>query len=462
VGEHFTQRFVFYNMSAIPAQAAFSKALHRYAIVVVLVTLGLVGIGGLVTSHGVGMAVPDWPTSYGYNMFALPVSLWLTGGVFHEHTHRLWASVVGVLVVALTRWLGGSKSRWPLMIIGVVEIMVGQGLLHPDALHTAIRQVGMAEIVGGQDLLLLLEEWKGAGHFLSGIGGVVLLGGIVWVKNAPAARPLPALGWWAFWLVQLQGLLGGLRVVLDSHVFAGTRLGIVFGVFHGCLAQVFLVLLAVIALFTSRWWMERQAPARREPDHQRAGAVPGAPVTWLVLGTTLLVFIQLLIGATMRHQHAGLAIWDFPLAHGAWWPDMGAEAIQRYNATRIEVAAAAPITAFHVGLQMVHRLTAVAILLAVAACAWRLRGHPTLWRWGWLWLGMVCTQAALGAWTVWSHKAADVATLHVLLGALTLVVGALMSLIAGCFNFRCCDMAQDLASQAPCGSGGQPVRAANV
>ena len=75
-----------------------------------LATLGLVGVGGLVTSHGVGMSVPDWPTSYGYNMFALPVSVWLTGGVFYEHTHRLWASLVGVLVVALTRWLGGRRA----------------------------------------------------------------------------------------------------------------------------------------------------------------------------------------------------------------------------------------------------------------------------------------------------------------------------------------------------------------
>ena len=50
--------------------------LHRFAVLTALATLGLVGMGGLVTSHGVGMAVPDWPTSYGYNMFALPISTW--------------------------------------------------------------------------------------------------------------------------------------------------------------------------------------------------------------------------------------------------------------------------------------------------------------------------------------------------------------------------------------------------
>src|SRR6185436_21057033 len=110
-------------------QVRTSPWLHRFAVITALATLGLVGMGGLVTSHGVGMAVPDWPTSYGYNMFALPISTWLTGGVFHEHTHRLWASFVGVLVVMLTRWLGGRESRRALFIIGVAKTVAGWGLL---------------------------------------------------------------------------------------------------------------------------------------------------------------------------------------------------------------------------------------------------------------------------------------------------------------------------------------------
>src|SRR3989454_8454843 len=99
--------------------------LHRFSVATAAAGLCLICVGGLVTSHGVGMAVPDWPTSYGYNMFALPISTWFTGGVFHEHTHRLWASWVGVLVVTLTRWLGGNKSRLPLAVIGLAEIIAG-------------------------------------------------------------------------------------------------------------------------------------------------------------------------------------------------------------------------------------------------------------------------------------------------------------------------------------------------
>ena len=75
-----------------------------------LATLGLVGIGGLVTSHGAGMAVPDWPNTYGYNMFFFPVSQWV-GGIFYEHTHRLVASGVGLLTTVLALWLYGQNAR---------------------------------------------------------------------------------------------------------------------------------------------------------------------------------------------------------------------------------------------------------------------------------------------------------------------------------------------------------------
>jgi heme a synthase len=372
---------------------------HRFAVLTTLATLGLVGIGGLVTSHGVGMAVPDWPTSYGYNMFALPFSTWFTGGIFHEHTHRVWASMVGVLVVALARWLGGSESRRPLLFIAGAEILIGVGLLQ----------------IGG--------DWRGEGHFLTGIGGVVLLAGLVWVKNTRATGRLPALGWAAFWLVQLQGLLGGLRVVLDAHLVADVRLGTAFGIVHGCLGQVFLVLLAVITLLTSRWWAERVTAGR-------GATTTVSPARFFFLITTLLIFAQLMIGATMRHQHAGLAISDFPLAHGQWWPDMSAEAVARYNLQRVEVVAMHPITSVQIGLQMVHRIVAVLITGAVVFCLVRTRSGTSLRRWAWLWLGLILVQVALGAWTIWSNKAADVATAHVVVGALSLVTGALASLIS--------------------------------
>src|SRR5690349_9345313 len=166
-----------------------NKWSHRFAMLTAAATLLLVCLGGVVTSKEVGLSVPDWPTTYGQNMFFFPISQWV-GGIFYEHTHRLVASVVGLLVVALTRWLGGRGSRLPLAVIGGAEVAAGLGLLQLGA------------------------QWQGAGHFLSGIGVIVLLAGVVWVRNQPAAQPLPNLGWFVFVTVQIQGLLGGLRVVL--------------------------------------------------------------------------------------------------------------------------------------------------------------------------------------------------------------------------------------------------------
>jgi cytochrome c oxidase assembly protein subunit 15 len=214
-------------------------------------------------------------------------------------------------------------------------------------------------------------------------------------------------------------------VVLDAHVFAGTRLGVWFGVFHGCLGQGFLVLTAVIALMTSRAWIEGR---RLQP-------VEGlrASLSLLLQATTILIVLQLILGATMRHQHAGLAVPDFPLAYGSVWPDTSAEAVARYNQQRIETLAVNPITATQITLHMIHRVTAVFLVGLVIWAAVRLRrvyprGHG-MRRLGTLWLILIGVQFGLGAWTVWSDKAADIASLHVVFGALSLVTGSFLCII---------------------------------
>ena len=372
------------------AQTRNAVWLHRFACLTAAATLVLIGVGGLVTSKGAGMAVPDWPTSYGYNMFALPIHLW-TGGALYEHTHRLWASLVGVLVVALMRWLGGHASRKPLALVGLAELMAGFAIL------------------------LIWPKLKGTGFFLAGIGGVVLLAALVWVKNEAASRRLVMLGWIVFFLVQLQGLLGGLRVVLFKDQL---------GIFHAALAQFFFVLLCVIAVFTGRTWKK----------FRLFETTPSKAIHYAAVIATFLIFAQLLIGATMRHQHAGLAVPDFPLAYGRLWPATDPESISRYNQQRIEVVAANPITAFQVQLHMVHRLMALAILAAVAVCAGmaiRRAGlrNPFV-KLVIFWLGLILAQAGLGVATVLSDKAADIATAHVLVGVLSLATGALLCIFS--------------------------------
>ena len=379
------------------ASSAISQRwLFRFSLLTAACTLVLICIGGLVTSKGVGMAVPDWPTSYGYSMFALPLSTWMTGGVFDEHTHRLVATIVGTLVVFLTRWLGGGDARRWLALVAITELL------------------------GGRLILGLGPDWRGAGYFLMGIGGVVLLASMVWVRNETAPGNLSTLGWWAFALVQIQGLLGGLRVVLDKEVISGTTMGTVFGLIHGCLGQAFFVLLCFIALRQSAWW---QRPG--------SGSLPRSLGLLLPLAT-LAVCLQLLLGASMRHQHAGLAIHDFPTAYGSLWPATDPASMERYNQARTDEMT---VTAFQIFLQMFHRLGAVLAVLLVWTCAWQARNHAieTGMRWGlFLWAGLLGLQFALGAATIWTAKAADVATAHVAIGALSLATGVLLTLRSRC------------------------------
>src|SRR6202040_4289260 len=106
------------------------RLLHWFAIISTLSVLWLIGSGGLVTSHDAGMAVPDWPNSFGYNMFLFPVSRWV-GGVFFEHTHRLIASAVGLVTIALCVALFVIEDRRWVKTLGIIAVaaVVVQGVL---------------------------------------------------------------------------------------------------------------------------------------------------------------------------------------------------------------------------------------------------------------------------------------------------------------------------------------------
>ena len=363
-----------------------SPWLRRFAFGTALVTLALIAVGGLVTSHEAGMAVPDWPNTYGYNMFLFPISKWM-GGILYEHSHRLVASLVGLLTTVMAGWLWVRETRKGARWIGVVAIVAVILLMGVRKLPVFIALAGLAPVAIGFSLYRLRRQED------------------------------TGLRWWgmiAFAAVILQGVLGGLRVVLFKDEI---------GIFHAALAQLFFVLICLIALFATDWW-RNLAPAPAAPS----------PLSRVFLATTLLIFVQLVLGATMRHQHAGLAIPDFPLAYGKLWPAMDNQAILAYNQQRVEIVAANPITAFQISLQMVHRLLALAIVVGVGFCAWTSRRSL-----GWrnpvsklalLWMGLVLAQGVLGAATIWSNKAADVATGHVVIGALCLATGAMVTTVS--------------------------------
>jgi cytochrome c oxidase assembly protein subunit 15 len=101
-----------------------------FALVAVAATLLLLIAGGLVTSAREGLAVVDWPNSFGYNMFLYPLSR-MTGGIYYEHAHRLFGSLVGLTMLVLAVYLWRTDDRaWVRRFTLVTFAMVCvQGLL---------------------------------------------------------------------------------------------------------------------------------------------------------------------------------------------------------------------------------------------------------------------------------------------------------------------------------------------
>ena len=105
--------------------------LRRFTKLVAALTLFLVFAGAMVTSTSSGLAVPDWPTTYGWNMFTFPLSKWV-GGIFYEHGHRLLASTVGFLTIIQAVWLQRREPKkfvrrlgWASLIAVIVQGTLG-------------------------------------------------------------------------------------------------------------------------------------------------------------------------------------------------------------------------------------------------------------------------------------------------------------------------------------------------
>ena len=365
--------------------------LHRFACALALATLFLVALGGVVTTKGVGMAVPDWPTTYGEHMFLFPPSQWMAG-IFYEHSHRLWASLVGLLaaVFAIWTWARGSTglARW----LGITVMMAALALM---GMRTPMMFVAMACACVG------------------------VIGYAIFRAQRQADR-LRWLGVMAFAAVIIQGVLGGLRVLLDEHGW-GTE----FGIFHATLAQLFFLLVCSLALITSKWW----ADANRD----ELNFSPGLRLRRLLTLTTVLILGQLLLGATMRHQHQGLAVPDFPLAHGKIWPATDAASVAGYNAQRLEMGGENPITAFHIVVHMLHRLNGLVVLLAIIGCTvavWKTTARGSALRQvAAVWCAVAFLQVTLGILSIWSQRKVDVTTAHVAVGALTFALGWMSVLV---------------------------------
>ena len=281
----------------------FDKLFHYYAIMVVIVTAILIYAGGLVTTIGAGLAVPDWPLSFGS---LNPSGWWNTPMVREEHGHRLIGATVGILTLGMFIWLMMKKSSKWLRNLGIIALIA----------------------------------------------------------------------------VITQGILGGLRV-LDRNIY--------FAMLHACLAQGFFCVLVAVAWGSSRQWQSKSKTA----------GVPHSGDRNLALLVCIFIFMQISVGAVMRHSGAGLAIATFPLVDGKLFPS-------EWNKL--------------IGLNYLHRLGALLILISVFFLFLKsLRSFP---KWPRLMancmLFLTLVQVVLGAITIWSGRAVLPTTLHVLMGALLL------------------------------------------
>lgn len=289
--------------------------LHRYAKFVSAATVLLIVAGGLVTSTGSGLAVPDWPTSYGWNMFTFPMKH-MVGGIFYEHGHRLIASGVGFLTIILALWI-----------------------------------------------------WK-----------------------AERRRWMRVLGFTALAAVCVQGILGGITV----RYFLPTEVSTA----HAGLAQIFFCLTIAIALFTSRSWTEPSY----EPVNDRI-------LRLVATMTTALIYLQIIVGATMRHSDAGLSIPDFPLVFGgvippSWTPQIAIHYAHRIGALIVTLAIAGTVGHVLYHHRIRRELRAPALTLAC----------------------LVLAQVTLGAFVIWSEKNVAINTAHVVVGGLTLATSLVLTL----------------------------------
>lgn len=293
---------------------AVNPTVHRFAVFTSFMTFLLLCAGALVTSTGSGLAVPDWPLSYG--KFFPP----MVGGVLFEHGHRLVAGTVALLTVGLCAMLWFTEPR-------------------------------------------------------------------VWVRRLGVAAVFMVLG---------QAVLGGMTVLF--------RLPVAVSVAHACLAQLFFSVTMVLALVTSARWHGPMLPAHPgEKDN----------LPWLCLSLNAMIFLQLLMGAVMRHTGSGLAIPDFPTAFGGVLPPQFTFPIAIHFAHRVGAFLVVCLTAW-IATRVLSRHSAEAGLVSAAGVV----------------SAAVAFQIMLGASVIWLRRPIPVTTGHLAVGALCLGCSFLLSFVA--------------------------------
>jgi cytochrome c oxidase assembly protein subunit 15 len=297
-------------------------------------------------------------------------------------------------LVALHRFaVVAAGATFVLVFAGGLVTSTGSAMAVPswplDAGHLIPQQWGAG----------VLFEW---GHrAIAGTVSILTLTLALWVWMVEQRAWVRFTALAAFGLVVVQAVLGGITVLLN--------LPLAVAVAHAMTGQAFFCLMVAIALFTNPRWETTAAPVARVSGR--------SPLTPLAAATTVVIYVQIIVGALMRHMHAGLAIPDFPLAFGRLVP---------------------PMFSVPIAVNFAHRCGAVVVTVMVlwtVARALRQYGHePSLRRPALGLLVLLATQIGLGAATILSRRAVIPTTSHVAVGAAVLATCLALALRAWHFE----------------------------
>lgn len=290
-------------------------------------------------------------------------------------------------------WFAALGAAWVFGVVtlGAFTTSIHAGMAFPDwpLSNGSINPDGW---------LTEIDKFAEHSHRLFGmVMGFLAIGLVTWLQLREPRAWVRKLAWAALAIVVVQGVIGGKRVLLDSLAVPGFEmsLGQMLRIPHGILAQIYVCILFAIAASLSRRWIE--APA--------APADTGCRIRFLASLATLLVFVQLIVAAVMRHNNAGLAIPTFP-------------------ASATDGSLLPPAWDFRVAIHFAHRVMAVVltgVLGWLAVALWRSPAAGRGLKLGaGLIVALVAAQITLGAVTVLTYKNPYYTTAHVIGGAFIL------------------------------------------
>jgi cytochrome c oxidase assembly protein subunit 15 len=254
---------------------------------------------------------------------------------------------------------------------------------------------------------LQLHEAQGAATFF-GIALVLFCATLF--RHPEDRRWVRRLSWGVLAFVIFQGVLGGLRVVM---------LKLNLAIVHACIAQAFFCMATLMVIVTSKWWLAERASTE-------VGKPAGRALVRLAIFAWFVIYAQLILGATMRHYNAGLAIPDVPLAFGQLVPPTNLTDLRAAQARVIsadDLSYLDDVSVGQVWLAYGHRIGAVIVSAVLIWLCFRVfRKHlvsglviPAA-----VLLVLLEAQVAMGVFTVIYKKPADIASIHVAVGALVL------------------------------------------